>query len=516
MPVDYSKWDALELSDDSDIEVHPNVDKKSFIRAKQNQIHQQRAQRRHQIGTLKYERIINDGLLLRIDRLLTALKSHKASSQSADELVFQALIESAGDPTDDRPPPPPEGVHQNVQEQPTYSKMMASLVDQVKKEVDQKKSDDRYESYIQGIGEHRSKVEGLQKELLVKLAELEKEEKKHITSDDLHEGFNFSNVTPKGIPAPAAKSSGKTTESVELLNAPGSRPPLKSTDTGQSSGADADVEDGPDPDAADNDDDDESLRPTTLGKAFGKIAVGDYQASLQFISKHPEILTERESDGLLVQAFDKQMEGHAKEAKQCVNQALLIQYCRQLGKDGVGLFFRRITTQGHQAGKLFTDDVNDTYNKIKVRVVELAKEKADRPEGEEQIQLHAVDPNTKINIIVPPPIPTNLAAESTQPPPSEDQIAARKIFETFPPGLQRALESGSLDEVNRVLGKMSVEEAEEVVGQLGEGGMLNLEENVIDATTEEGKNLVKEIERTGRLPGGEKDAIELSEVPPMD
>jgi cell division cycle protein 37 len=174
--------------------VHPNVDKKSFIRAKQAQIHQQRAQRRLHITTLKYERIINDGLLLRIDRLLTALKSHKASTQSADELVFQALIESAGDPTDDRPPPPPQGVHQNIQEQPTYSKMMASLVDQVKKEVDESKDGDRYEGYISGIGGHRSKVEGLQKELEIKLAELEKEESRHITSDDIHTGFDYSNV----------------------------------------------------------------------------------------------------------------------------------------------------------------------------------------------------------------------------------------------------------------------------------------------------------------------------------
>jgi cell division cycle protein 37 len=306
---------------------------------------------------------------------------------------------------------------------------------------------------------------------------------------------------------------------VELLNSPGVRPSLKSTDTGQSSGADADIEDGSNPDAVnEDDDDDENLRPTALGKEFGKIPLGDYRASLQFISANPSILTERESDGLLVEAFDKQMEGHAKAAKQCVNQALLIQYCRQLGKDGVGLFFKRITTPGHQASKLFTDDVNDTYNKIKTRVVELAKQKEDEPaEGEEQIQLHAVDPNTKINIIVPPPIPTDLTAESTQPPPSEDQIAARQIFESFPPGFQRALESGSLDEVNRVLGKMSVEEAEEVVAKLGEGGMLNLEEQVIDATTEEGKQLVKEIERTGRLPGQENEGpVGLTEDPGMD
>src|SRR5271163_3086673 len=104
-PVDYSRWEKLELSDDSDIEVHPNVDKRSFIRAKQNQIHQQRYERKHQIETLKYERIVNDGFLRRIDGLLTALQSHKdeADKRSPDELMFQSVMESAGDPDEDQP-----------------------------------------------------------------------------------------------------------------------------------------------------------------------------------------------------------------------------------------------------------------------------------------------------------------------------------------------------------------------------------------------------------------------------
>ncbi|KAI9878553.1 MAG: hsp90 co-chaperone Cdc37, partial [Watsoniomyces obsoletus] len=72
------------------------------------------------------------------------------------------------------------------------------------------------------------------------------------------------------------------------------------------------------------------------------------------------------------------------------------------------------------------------------------------------------------------------------------------IFENFPPGLQRALESGKLDEVNRVLGKMSVEEAEEIVELLGQGGMLSLQEGVIDATNEEGQKKLKEIEEEER------------------
>lgn len=175
--------------------MHPNVDKKSFIRAKQAQIHQQRASRKHQIVTLHYEKIINEGLIDRIDRLLTALKSHKTSSQSADELVFQSLIESAGDPKEDQPPPPPEGVHVNIQEQPKYSKMMASLVDQVRTEVEATKGEDRYEAYIKEITSHKTKIEGLQKDLFAKLAELEKEEKKLITSDNIHTGFDYSNVS---------------------------------------------------------------------------------------------------------------------------------------------------------------------------------------------------------------------------------------------------------------------------------------------------------------------------------
>ena len=62
---------------------------------------------------------------------------------------------------------------------------------------------------------------------------------------------------------------------------------------------------------------------------------------MQYISEHPTVLAEKETDGLLVEAFNKQMEGKEQKAKQCVHQALLLQYCRQLGRDGVGIFFKR-------------------------------------------------------------------------------------------------------------------------------------------------------------------------------
>ncbi|KAF9696781.1 hypothetical protein EKO04_005699 [Ascochyta lentis] len=501
MVINYSKWDALELSDDSDIEVHPNVDKKSFIRAKQAQIHQERDHRRHQIKTLKYERIINDGLTERIERLLTALKSHKsklADGANEDQLVFQAMMESMLDMKENAPPPPPEGVHEHIKDKPTYPQMMASMVDIVKKEIDASKStDSRYDQFIAGLHKEKERVEDLQKQLLAKLAELEKEDKRHITSDDIKEGFSHSSVMKGDQKKPASTPSSSTskTETVELLNAP-KRPEATRTDTGDS-GADADIEEG----TAAHDDED-NVEASPLAKKFAAIKAGDWYACLQFLMQHSEILKESETDGLLVEAFNSELDGKPKHAKQCVHQGLLLQYCRQLGgRQGVELFFKRIQSKDHQASKMFNDDVDSTYHRIRTRAAEILKERAENPagaEGVEQIQLHAVDPGTTINIQVPPEKST---AEDPQE--REIEIMARGIFETFPPGLQRALETGKLDEINKVLAKMSVEEAEEVVEKLGEGGMLSVEQGVIDATTEEGQKTFEEIERSRKMPGQE-------------
>lgn len=507
------RYDALELSDDSDIEVHPNVDKKSFIRAKQAQIHQERDHRRHQIKTLQYERIINDGLTERVDRLLTALKSHKPAQAESngtldDQLVFQAMMESMMDTRvdkyggSDRPPPPPEGVHEHIKDKPTYPQMMASLVDAVKKDIDERKSDEpRYSLFISGLEKEKARIEDLQQQLYAKLAELEKEEKKHITSDDIHEGFSYSSVRKGEDTAVASTSKSQSAKksdsssSVELLN-PVKRPETLRTDTGGSSGADADIEEDTLADGEDNEDD---ITASPLAQAFGKIKAGDWYACLEFLMKNPDVLAEKETDGLLVEAFNSELDGKPKHARQCVHQGLLLQYCRQLGgRQGVELFFKRIQIKDHQASKMFNDDVEGTYRRIKTRAAEILKERKENPqsaEGVEQIQLHAVDPNTQINISVPPKEPT-----SSDPEEHAAEQQARQIFESFPPGLQRALETGALEEVNKVLAKMSVDQAEEIVEQLGQGGMLSLEEGVVDATTEEGKRVMEEIEKNRSMP----------------
>lgn len=430
----------MELSDDSDIEVHPNVDKRSFIRAKQNQIHQERQQRKHQIETLKYERIINDGLMKRISSLLASLRAHAsdAASRNPAEVAFQAVMESAGNPKDDKPPPRPEGVHSDEKELPTYSKMMATLLDQVNKALDEKKPENRYDAMVDEIQEHETKIQNLQKELVAKLEELQKEESRKITSEGIHTGFDSSYVNKS---KPTDKK--EETTQVELLN------------PSYSSGSQS-------KDAAKVDDDDE-VEASPAGRKFAEIKANDYSSSLQFLSQNPQILTERETDGLLVMAFDAALESKEDLSRQYVHQALLLQYCRALGKDGVGLFFKRITTKGHNAQEVFYKDVQDTYMRIRTRTREIIAERAKEGEAEgvEQIQLHAVEPGTVIQIQIPP-------ADSQDP----DIKKYREIYDGFKPEMRKALESGKLDEVNKVLGDMKIDEAEELVGLFGEVGVV--------------------------------------------
>lgn len=369
--------------------------------------------------------------------------------------MFLSVMESAPeDPSKDTPPPRPEGVHSGEAEVPSYSKMMATLVDQVKKEVDTQ-SGNRFDAYVAQVIEHQEKVNTLQAQLTTRLAELEKIEGSKITSESYSTGFDRSAVS-KAAPTPVSTTTApkQQVKAVEVLNPH----VMNSNTTTDSSGADADVDEPP---AVAEDEDEDDVEPSDLGKAFAALPNKDYRAYLNFISQHPSVLAERETDGLLVLGFNAQMKGKEEFALQCVHQALLLQYCRSLGKDGVGLFFKRITTQGHQAQQVFIKDVHETYQRIRMRVKELAKQREeedpDQNGGVEQIQLHAVEPGTSINISIPP---ENSEDEATR--------AARSVFESFSPGLRRALESGSLDEVNKVLGKMSVEEAEEVVGQLGE------------------------------------------------
>lgn len=74
---------------------------------------------------------------------------------------------------------------------------------------------------------------------------------------------------------------------------------------------------------------------------FSKLPSLDFQAAFRCISDDPSLLAEETTDALLVEAFSVAMKGQDRRARDCVEKGLTIQYCRQLGRDGVALFFKR-------------------------------------------------------------------------------------------------------------------------------------------------------------------------------
>lgn len=457
MAIDYSKWDKLELSDDSDIEVHPNVDKKSFIRWRQRDIHEKRAVRKQKMEDIKGAMAMNRRLLSRISEMETVLEKE---SPSDPYVLLGSFLEAKK--SEDMDSAIPGGM--------SYHHMLMSLLKVIKDAEDttEEKSMDDSAKCLRRLKSHKERLLKLLEDAQKEYDTLEAESKNYITSEDLHLGFDSTYVQKKEPEKPKkTKTKKETIQVIESLNNP--TPP---TDF---HGAKEQASTGNAPKNPVNEnesEDEEGLSLSEDGKKFANIDFGDYSSSETFLKEHLNILAdEEESDAILLEAFNAELEGKPSLAKQYVHQALLISYCRQLGPNGLSIFFQKIKDPNHQSQRLFLEDVHNTYVRIHERSAAISKEQAESGEGVEQIQLCAVDPNTKLSITIP-------EAGSTDPETQE----ARAAFESFPPNLQKALMTNDLDKINVVFGKMAVENAEEVVEKLSSTGMLSIEEGIIDTT----------------------------------
>ncbi|KAK9448137.1 Cdc37 N terminal kinase binding-domain-containing protein [Limtongia smithiae] len=384
MVIDYSKWDKLELSDDSDVEVHPNVDKKSFIRWKQRDIHEKREERRHEIAVLKAESEMNAVLIARLTKIITGLEHirdnppSKDPSYVRDRLISEALVFEKNEivrPVLRNAGSDGSNVPEEEEEGHSYVEMLESLIRLVKAEVEQLPDNEQDEGLIVGFAKHRDKLAQLQKECLERITSLQNEEAKHITSEDLHIGFDSTQVskaTKLDETSKAAKHKKKDkVETIEVLNAPSATAVT--------------------PMAAPPKDTEEDFRISPLAEQFANIDLGKYDMCLKFIGKHSEVVSEEEADGILFEAFELEMTGKFALAKQYVHNALLLQYCARLGRDGVTVFFGKIMTSSHPALGAFMQDVEQTYRHVKERSLVLLEERAKAAEGEEEVYEEMVE-----------------------------------------------------------------------------------------------------------------------------
>ena len=158
--------------------VHPNVDKKSFIRWKQRDIHEKRAQRKQDIQNLKLSNSINHTLQLHIDDIIGRLEKGQSTLDEGNIAnAFRPDVEKLGDA--------PTG-----SDGPSYAQMVSSLFEDIRKTV--AADGDKKMAYIRELGVHRKKIRDEIVKNEAEVAKLEKEEKSKITSEGLHEGFSSS------------------------------------------------------------------------------------------------------------------------------------------------------------------------------------------------------------------------------------------------------------------------------------------------------------------------------------
>ncbi|KAF7728934.1 hsp90 co-chaperone Cdc37 [Apophysomyces ossiformis] len=445
MPLDYSKWDNLELSDDSDIEVHPNVDKRSMIKWKQEAIHRERAERQAKIEYLK-------SALPKQQAMLTKMKNLQAVLMQSDDGVQNFLKEIASqrkEAGNELDTPIPGGM--------TLGQVFDSAALQVEAELKQSSPEKVRERLNERLQNTVNSMEKTMTETQTELDKLVKEANKKLTSENMFkETHNRTIMNKSTTPAPAPAPKTKTTQKVvETLN-PGVKMKDLSLDA-EPAEYDADEEE------------DEDIDLSPEAEAFSKLK--GFEPSYKYISAHPEITAEKISDQILAEAFTAQLKGRDDYAKNCVIQSLTLQYCRQLGKDGVSLFFARMNAANAQARNMFFSDVDSTYNRIKTRCAQIAQEKAEEP-GVETIQLQPMSDGSQLTVRIPDP---NQA----------DQKDAYQIYKELPENFRTALETGDLNKINKVLEKMKVEDAETVVQVCSEYGFLDVEGQVIDQTQQE-------------------------------
>ena len=146
-----------------------------FYRWKQSDIHVKREERKHKIAGLKAELEMNAVMLPRMNAYL-------ASVQSEGTPFVERTVAQLRQSKETSKPLGSSG--------PSYDDMLLSLLLQVSEECKELTGEERAKKLAQVLERHRDDLIKADAEAKQKLAHEEAEQKKHITAEDIHEGFS--------------------------------------------------------------------------------------------------------------------------------------------------------------------------------------------------------------------------------------------------------------------------------------------------------------------------------------
>ncbi|EGV64500.1 hypothetical protein CANTEDRAFT_120017 [Yamadazyma tenuis ATCC 10573] len=397
----------------------------------------------------------------RVDSLLEALTPSQISDDAAvtkfldekfdkhEKFDYDALLKTKGDTLrkglKDLTFDPAE-----FETTPPYNEMVEDLFVQIKEDHADAKDALKLVNYAK---EHRARIDDLLSKQSIKLDDLLYQKSLLISSDDYHTGFDRSFLNKD---EEERTPETKTVTSVETINSPGvtNTPPKKAEKT------EKEVL--------------EELQVMPETTEFSKIPLGDYVKSGAYLVKHPWICTEQQKDALIMTAFDHQLAGDSKAARQVIHQSLLLQYIAQLcgggpnyNKDAtvkaIKLFIGKINDPSVPVRTGFLQDYENTFNHIQNRCELIKQEQSqasddDGEEGEALIQLRALDEGTELSVDIPP--------EGTP----EYQLFTTEL----PLEMQEAVKTKSLDEVNKVFAKYKIEDAEQILEIINQCGVIGV------------------------------------------
>lgn len=471
MPIDYSKWDKIELSDDSDIEVHPNVDKRSFIRWKQQSIHQKREERNRDIKNLETQLKMYHQLNKRVDKLVQLLPV----DQFNDLNEITKFLNSNFDKTE-------KCTGENVDPDiGTYNEMVEDLFDQLKHDIKKDGFDANDSELIKKyLLKHRQKIDKVTEEALEKLTELYKEKNEHISSEDIHIGFDSSFINRSSVEEDT-KTLQNTLKNLEMNN-------KKSNKASSTLNNDIIKSYKQFIDYGTNEDNIGKLH--SLTEEFGlKIPIDECEKSETFLLQHMEILSEQQKDALMMKAFEYELSNDTKMTYQIVHQSEIMSYIIELYQlkkipflnvdemeKVIKMFFDKILlikSSGSGNGMdtrgkdTFLDSVKTKYNHIKERckIIQQENEDGQAMTGEENaiIQLRSLDDSTELSITLP-------NFNSNDP----EEIRKCDAFSKIPLKMQEAIKTGSLDKVNAVFEEYSYEEGEKILELFDEAEVIGV------------------------------------------
>lgn len=487
--MDYSKWDKIELSDDSDIEEHPNIDKGSMIRWKQAKIHRDRRDRRDKIEATKREIELNkkafallaqspfgkerrgDGTSSNISTKedITKVLNVFGFTFNAAEAEFREFFDDMRFADwNDRWGPPSliDFVEQRIRYEEWVRSQLCKLgveeaanaTDADGKAIPKPKDFGIWKDFsaTQLVSLLQDEVSALQKRIMERNEKCakevehdEKESMKKLTSENIGKVTKDSSKISK--PKPANVANGSKGQVIETIHDPSAPKILNSVN-----------------------DSVEVAKPAVEGDLttlpfldeFSKLK--SIQESADFVRDHMSIIHTDYNSGLLSLAFRAETKGDKARAKQCIHQATIVNYCKEMGPANTPMFFKRIIGN-KEALSVFMNDVNDTYGRLSFRVDELKKKERKEELEEERLNEARLQLATQDDGSILWPI---VEGQND----NDAEFEKKKVFDSLPHDFKKALILQDVDGINKYLSSLPKDELEAKVQECTKVGIIQLEE----------------------------------------